>query len=405
MSTPARILILTSGNLCRNPRPAKEADTLARAGHQVTVLHPSEGKTFDLLDAGLAAGAGYQNEILAFDVTPRARLARRLSRWLARRAVPFGFETIDSLGAGRALLERARALPADLTIVHNEISLWTGRQLLRAGRRVAADLEDWYSEDLLEHERRHRPLRLLRQLEGDLLRAAAYVSTTSAALGEALHARYGGKPAAVITNSFPLQPDPRTSRPAGDTPATFFWFSQTVGPGRGLESFLQLWAKLESPSKVVLLGDPRAGYPDHLRSLLPDALRSRLEFHGLVPPSELAGVIAVHDIGLALEESTIPSRDCTITNKILQYLNAGLAVVATPTAGQREVLRAAPGAGLLLAPGEPAASTAGLESWLRDRPKLRGAQLAARAAAEQVYCWEREAPTLLRCVDQALSGS
>jgi glycosyltransferase involved in cell wall biosynthesis len=405
MSEPKTILILTSGSLSRNPRPAKEAVTLARAGYRVAALHPSEGPPYDRLDAELAAGAGFQNEILELAVAPGVRLARRIRRWLAVRAVPFGLEDVAALGAGRALFARARALPADLTIVHNEIALWAGVQLLRQGRRVAADIEDWYSEDLLEQDRRHRPLRLLRQLEGAMLQAASYVSTTSEALSAALHHRYGGRKPAVITNSFPLQPEPRPAHAAGDGPPAFFWFSQTIGPGRGLEAFLPIWWELATPSRLVLLGEPTTGFPDHLRSLVPAALRSRLEFHDLVPPADLPRVIARHDIGLALEDSSIPSRDLTITNKILQYLNAGLAVVATPTAGQREVLAAAPPAGLLLAPGDASGSRNVLASWLADRPKLRQAQLAARTAAEQTYCWERETPKLLHCVQAALSAN
>jgi len=121
-----------------------------------------------------------------------------------------------------------------------------------------------------------------------------------------------------------------------------------------------------------------------------------------VPPARLPGVIADHDIGLALEQSSIASRDLTITNKILQYLNAGLAVVATPTAGQREVLQRAPDAGLALAPDRAPASFAPLQAWLDNPSLLHRAQTAARAAAEQVYCWEREGPRLLECVRQAL---
>jgi hypothetical protein len=33
----AKILILIGGHLCNAPRPQKEADTLAQAGHDVTV--------------------------------------------------------------------------------------------------------------------------------------------------------------------------------------------------------------------------------------------------------------------------------------------------------------------------------------------------------------------------------
>jgi glycosyltransferase involved in cell wall biosynthesis len=121
-----------------------------------------------------------------------------------------------------------------------------------------------------------------------------------------------------------------------------------------------------------------------------------------VPPSALPAVIAGHDIGLALELAEIPSRDLTITNKILQYLNAGLAVVASDTAGQREVLARAPDAGLLVNLSDAVATATALDHLLGDRAAMMRRQQAARRLAEEVYCWEREAPRLLSLVADAL---
>ena len=59
--------------------------------------------------------------------------------------------------------------------------------------------------------------------------------------------------------------------------------------------------------------------------------------HGLVENEELLSRIAEHDIGYAGELGEPPSRNLTITNKFFQYLQAGLAVVASDTAGQKEV--------------------------------------------------------------------
>jgi hypothetical protein len=188
--------------------------------------------------------------------------------------------------------------------------------LLRQGRRVAADFEDWYSEDLLPEDRRNRPLQLLRKTETDLMRHAVYKSTTSAALSHALAGRYGGDRPHVITNAFPLQPDPRTGAP-GEPPA-FFWFSQTLGPGRGLELFRAAWLRTTRPSRLVLLGESCSNYHQQFLAGLPADFRSRVSFLPLVPPAELPALIARHDIGLALEQSFIVNRDLTISNKILQ---------------------------------------------------------------------------------------
>jgi glycosyltransferase involved in cell wall biosynthesis len=154
-----------------------------------------------------------------------------------------------------------------------------------------------------------------------------------------------------------------------------------------------------------MLGEARPEYAAQLRGLVPEARRSRLEFLPLVLPADLPALIARHDIGLALEQSFIVNRDLTITNKILQYLNAGLVVVASDTAGQREVLTHDPAAGIVVAMHETTIFAAALDELLADRQHLAARQHAARRLAETTYCWEREAPHLLALVAHTLEGN
>ncbi len=184
----------------------------------------------------------------------------------------------------------------------------------------------------------------------------------------------------------------------------FFWFSQRLGPGRGLEEFLAAWRRTSHPSRVALLGEPAAGYRETLLADLPPERRADIRFLDCVAPAALPSLIAQHDIGLALESSTLPSRDLTITNKILQYLNAGLAIVASNTAGQREVLAHEPEAGVLVTTAETNAFAATLDALLADRVTLVRRQHAARRLAAEVYCWELEAPRLVHLVATALAG-
>jgi len=122
-----------------------------------------------------------------------------------------------------------------------------------------------------------------------------------------------------------------------------------------------------------------------------------------VTPEQLPGKLAEFDIGLALEPRWPLNRNITITNKILQYMNAGLAVIATDTAGQQEVMAAAPDCGLLITAHETTEYAAKLDALIADRARLRAAQLASRAAAEREFCWERETPRLLAAVARALA--
>ena len=402
-----KILILSSSHLCRNPRVVKEATTLGAAGYDVTVMSISVQEHFERLDRELLRGLPFRRIVL--DYTARTFTGRasaflqRSATWIARRLCRhLGIESAQTLGPASALLRRARAFPADLTIVHTEIPIWAAGRLIADGRRVAVDVEDWYSEDLLHADRRARPIRLLRRAEALALGQARYASATSQSMALALAKAYAGPPPQVIRNSFPLQARSRIDVPLSDRPPRLIWFSQTIGPGRGLELFFAAWTRTIHASEVFLLGDDRPGYRQKLLARLPPERQVAVHFLPLVSPHELPGRLAEFDVGLALEPHWPLNRDITITNKILQYMNAGLAIVATDTAGQQEVMRAAPDSGVLVIAHETAEFATRLDDLLGDRTRLRAAQQAARAAAEREFCWEQETPRLLAAVAAAL---
>lgn len=404
---PAKILILTSAHLCRNPRVVKEATTLGAAGYDVTVMSVSVQSRFEKMDQELMRGLPFKRITIDYAAnTAPARVADFLQRagtWAARRICSeLEIETAQTLGPASALLRFARQFPADLTIVHTEIPIWAAQHLIGDGRRVAVDVEDWYSEDLLYADRQSRPIKLLRHAEEFALRHAAYTSATAQSMADALTESYHCKPPIVIRNTFPLQSRSRVDTPATTSAPSFIWFSQTIGPGRGLELFLAAWVRTTQPSKVYLLGDERAGYRQKLLARLPAHRRDDLHFIPLVTPEQLPFKLAEFDIGLALEPHWPLNRNITITNKILQYLNAGLAIVATDTAGQIEVMKAAPDCGLLITAHETTEYAAKLDSLISDHASLRRMQLAARDAAQRDFCWERETPRLLAAVGRAL---
>ena len=399
-----RILILTAGPLCRNPRVLKEATALGQSGLDVTVLTLANSERFEAYDEELVRGAPFAK--IAVDRLSRAPLVRfrvfseRLLEWLARRAIRLGFETPASLGSFHALKRAAHGSPADLTILHTEIPFLIGASLIAKGRRVAADFADWHSRDLLPADRAARPLRLLDRTEQLLMRSSEYTSSPSREMATALKTAYGGPMPVVLPNTFPLQLQPRPL--IRQDPPSFFWFSQTIGEGRGLEAFLTAWTRTRVPSQVCLLGDVSKEYRERIMRLVSDSHRSRLTFLPLVSPRDLPGRIAQYDIGLALEPSVPESRFLTATNKIFQYMNAGLAILATPTAGQKEVLSVVPGAGVFVDLQDSSGLAARLDALLEDPSRLASMGGASRGGAEQYFSWEHFTPLLVASVRRAL---
>src|SRR5262249_9499495 len=148
------------------------------------------------------------------------------------------------------------------------------------------------------------------------------------------------------------------------------WFSQTIGPGRGLEDLLAALPQVAYPAEIHLRGNPVAGFARWLADRTPEAWRGGIFLHDVVPNQKLLSRIAEHDIGFASEMNFCRTRDLTVTNKLLQYLLAGLAVVASDTAGQREVAEQAGDAVLLYPSGEPRALAAQLNALLGSSERL-----------------------------------
>lgn len=395
-----RICIITQSHLCRNPRVLKEAVTLAQNGYDVHILTSIYSGTLLEQDKLAITNTGINLHIIADNSrSDMPSLIHRAVNRAAKLLVKYGLMQIaQALGHGYwQYIKKSKELDAALYICHQEMATCVGAVLLNQGYKVAFDLEDWYSEDLLPEARQKRPIQLLKQVEKIALDKGAYVVTTSHALAGALYQNYGGRKPQVIYNVFP-SPNLPLAEKAFTAPVKLFWFSQTIGPGRGLEAFIALIAGFKTGLELHLLGAVTATYQAHLSNLL--AVQHKLYFHSLVPENELIGKIARYDIGLALEDSQPPSRNYTVTNKFFQYLQAGLPVIATDTAGQREAF-AEFGPGIMLDEQTLANNASALELWLNNPAGLAAAAQKAREAASK-YNWKTESVKLLKFVADAI---
>ena len=405
-----RVLILIGGHLSTCPRAQKEALALAEAGCDVEVA----GVWFDRqkidADRGLKRDTNMRfTPALDFrggnSVAPWRRIR---TRWRARKArfafARRGLFSPDLLGYGaRELRVLALARRADLTIFHSEAGLWAGEELLRQGLRVGIDFEDWFSRDLPPEQRHGRPVQVLERMERSVAAQARYVLAPSRAMATALAQEYGIREPTAVYNTFPKPPLLQPAALDRATPS-IHWFSQNIGRHRGLELLFDALPLLEHPAWINLRGSCDRETRTWLRGLIPPAWKDRVEFVPPVPAAQLAFRIAEHDIGLALEDATIPSRDLSVSNKLFQYLQSGLAVVATSAAGHREIVQQCNDAGALLPEATPRALADALNRYLADPETLAAAKRAARLASQNLFSWESQKERLLARAEFALQG-
>lgn len=402
----SRICLVTGAPLCRNPRVVKEAYALAEAGHRVVIVRPVLTDVWLAQDDDLMSSFSGEIETSA-DLRGtslaaiRYRAERRISAELVSR---MGMQLAGATAYGiRRALEIARKVSAAMTIGHQETGLFVCEELQRSNQTIGLDFEDWYSRDLLPSARKSRPVDALKSAEKRVAQKAAQTTATSLAMGKAISYVYKAPLPISVYNAFPssdrslIKSDYRIE----SQKVRLIWFSQTIGAGRGLEPLFEALSKIGREFQLTLIGSETPGYLEGLSRRFPLS-HGELVTKPPVPPGSLLGELANHDIGMALEVPHCASRDLTITNKIFHYLQAGLAIVASETRGQREAARRARGAIEIITGNDGEALRSALRTLMNDRQKLEAMKAASWRAGSGLMSWERQQHRLVESVERGL---
>lgn len=409
-----RICLVGAANPSNNPRLLREADLLSQQ-HEVRVVCQGSSLAAAEADARLLSRRSWRLQRLDFPRTDWLPSDIARPRWLRsffvrgrRRLAEAAFHSFKatklaefSVCASFAELRKlAAAQPADWFIAHTQPALPIAAA---AARRWNAKL-GFDCEDLLT-ETGDRFCEANRLIEQKYLRQCDYVTATSNAMADHLAKTYNIPRPSVLYNVFPLSLAEGLLRPRQRKPHAklrLHWVSQTLGPDRGLQDVFEACAGLADQVEIHLRG--RASEQEKKEQM---ALAQRwgvaecVKFHPLIDHDELISSMADYDVGLALERPRNRNYSLTVTNKVFSYMLAGLAITATETPGQREVMDQAPGAGLLYPAGDAKSLRRTLEIWIADREKLRQAQEAAWDLARAGFCWEIEQKKFLELLNRS----
>jgi len=148
-----------------------------------------------------------------------------------------------------------------------------------------------------------------------------------------------------------------------------FWFSQHVGPHRGLENIVQAINILPHSSvSLTIMGNIRSReYVKLLLSLANDP--GKIHFINPVAPDSIFSIAAKHDIGLAGEVPNCYNKEICLSNKIFAYLLAGNCILASDMKGQQKFLEENPGVGFIYKHNDPE-SLAEKITYLQNNPTL-----------------------------------
>ena len=378
------VTIITSGHLAACPRMVKAADILHASGATVTTVSVRHDGALRRFDDELRGSRRWSSRVV--DYSGERRATQLLSG--ARQRVSRGLLTSGVRSA--AIVERAvsRVAPELLAAAREQGSdVYYGgaagalailATLARDGRRVAVDFEDAHGLEPFEYGKPAEAAAMA-SLEGHVVEHARLCTAAGEGVASYYRERHAAQPL-VINNVF----EPVSEQPAGAAgdPIRMYWFSQTIGPNRGLELAVAAAGRAGCPLRLTVRGAVTAAYVDSLRGLARrDAPCLELVFEAPAAPDRMVALAAMHDVGLSLEDESIPHRRLCAPNKLFVNLAAGLAVVATATIGQAAVLASAGAGAVALQAGDAATFAAALRRWHDDRPSLLVARRAAAAAA------------------------
>ena len=411
-----RICLISPGHLSTNPRLVKEARALQSAGHKVHVIYGRFKRWGTINDAHLVSGLDSVTHV-PFGPTEAARgtyLRQNLICRGARVPVRFGLKLQAIVEAAHGPIVRdlnaaAQAVHADLYIAHYIAALpAAARAAARHNARYAFDAEDFHLGDMPDIPSNALEKQIIREIEERYLPGTAYVTAASPLIAEAYVDAYRIPKPKVILNVFPKKNAPAAPTQCGSAKPSpsVYWFSQTIGPGRGLEIAIEAIAHAKSSPHLHLRGNAAAGYQDHLHELaLHHGVDHRLHFLDPAPPDDLERLGTQYDLGYSGETGFSANNLRALSNKIFSYLISGLPCLAADTPAHRQIAPELGYAMTLFPIGDAASLATAMDKLLLDPEMLASARSHAWNLGQTRFNWETEQSGLLSIVSSGVTDA
>jgi glycosyltransferase involved in cell wall biosynthesis len=232
---------------------------------------------------------------------------------------------------------------------------------------------------------------LVRALERVAISRADAVVTVSNGIAERLRERYDLHALPTVVRNLP---DPAASDPDFAAPdlreglgldpgATLVIHLGAAALDRGCETLVRAMADAPD-AHLMFLGVDDGAYGVRLTALAEEAgVSDRVHFRRSVPVGQIRAHVEQADIGVSLLEDTCENHRLALPNKVFEYLDAGIPVIASDLPEMRRALAGEPGAQLV-----DAAHAAEVAAALRDASK------GLRRPGPQTEQWPDEADRL-----------
>lgn len=403
------ITFITTGQPTTNPRLVKEAQTLIALGYRVKVIYCFYQQWAQKFDTEIISknpevynccgGDPFSNKFLYLKTRIRQKIC-----FLLYNRLPAGLAAEKAISRTHAeALSLAKKYKSDLYIAHNLGALPAAVLAAKHHNAKAGyDAEDMHSAEFIE--KTSKLYLLNKYIEETYFPETDYFSAASPLIAGNYKTLYTYLEPVVVNNVFPIIMQPFNEQLATGKRLKLFWFSQTVGRGRGIEQIIAAIATLEVPAELHLLGNSSPESVRLFKNLAGSlGLDSELIFfHQPVSHENLIATARQFDIGMAAETGEPLNRDICLTNKLFVYIQCGLAVLASDTQAQIDFMGKYPGAGKLYKRNDPASLAECLKYYSENRAELYQAKMRNYELGQNTMNWERESGKFVKLVRSVL---
>jgi len=405
-----KIVLITSGQPALNPRLVKEADALADAGYDVIVIYQYWNEWGTKLDNALLSEKKWKAYLIGGSPFTKkftylkSKLSYKIAVFIARK---IGIKRcIAAQAIGRCapmLTKKASSIAADIYIAHNLAALPAAVIASKKNKAKSGfDAEDFHRNEQFDSSKNF-DVNLKTYIEDQYIPKLDYISTSSPFISIAYKKLYPEHYPVTILNVFPKQYV--VAKPMRHEKLKLLWFSQTIGYNRGIELIIKALGILNNPKiELHLLGYCRDEVKICFSKLAnQNGFNNRnLFYYTPISPDDIFSFASKFDIGLATEIGTPDNRNICLTNKIFTYIQSGLAVLASNTIAQKQLLEEYPNIGMIYQKNSPESLAQALQMYLDDGTLLYNHQLQAYQSAHETLNWEAESTKFLAVLKKTL---
>lgn len=391
-----RLLFITTSSLAANPRLVKEFETLKNTHDCTVVCFKHEDWSFKLSQKIKKRNPEICfieiDRKLRFFETVWSKVLHKLAIFInpifQKNTLICAYASNDKTPQLVSALRQFRIKRIHTVIAHNLGTFFPAMQYSNyIGAKLQLDIEDFYPGEALYFNKKYEKENRFKIMRSSFGKAD---TITYASKGIALECQKQFKirkvtKELIILNAF-LRADFYRPTIIDQQHIKCVWFSQNIGPNRGLEDVFEA-AKSLQHFQFYLIGNKNKKYLDGFQ------LSENIFFHDILPQTELHQFLSTMDIGMALEPGKDLNNDLALSNKLIAYAQTGLFIMASNTFGQRQFLEQ-----LHYNAGTVMANSFLTEMTQLDKSVLSKDQKVNRWQNAKSFAWEEEQKKLIALI-------